>query len=291
LPAQDLSNLNNYIASGGTALPVSVSTDVQMLAQAQVNSNASSAGYTFVASGGASVTATLAALQQALTQLGTTSAVDLSTVLPGKILFHQGIHTGGTQEDLGIAYFNSNGAVVEVSKNSSDSTSASYTTSSNILTWKQADGVATITVSYIDSLQGLWTDRAINTMTGEIATGAGSYVFLQSWKPSDIAGKTLTLTGSLGECGGVPLQIVINATGANFTANCSGSTVQRASGTVAAAASIPGVIVFTDSTAPAAVHYAGLVAGGTVASGSVAVVETVSPGGSATNGILGLSSK
>jgi hypothetical protein len=89
----------------------------------------------------------------------------------------------------------------------------------------------------------------------------------------------------------VPLQIVINATGANFTANCSGSTAQRGIGTVAAAASIPGVIVFTDSTAPVAVHYAGLVAGGTVASGSVAVVETVSPGGTTANGIFGLSSK
>jgi hypothetical protein len=287
LPAQDLSNLNNYIASGGTALPVSVSTDVQMLAQAQVNSNASSAGYTFVASGGASVTATLAALQQTLTQLGTTSGVDLSTVLPGKVVFHQGISTGDSQENYGITYFNSNGTVANVSNNPNDPTSATYTTSSNILTLNQPGGlIDTITISYIDSLQGLWIDSASGG-----TTGAGSYVFLQSWKPSDIAGKTLTLTGSLGECGGVPLQIVINATGANFTANCSGSTVQRGIGTVAAAASIPGVIVFTDSTAPAAVHYAGLVAGGTVASGSVAVVETVSPGGSATNGILGLSSK
>ena len=286
LPAQDLSNLNDYIASGGTALPASVSTDVQMLAQAQVSSNASSAGYTFVASGGASVTATLAALQQTLTQLGTTSAVDLSTVLPGKVLFQQGIHTSGSLE-FGIDYFNSNGTLAQVSNNPNDSTSASYTTSSNILTLNQQGGlIDTITVSYIDSLQGLWTESA-----NDGTTGAGSYVFLQSWKPSDIAGKTLTLTGQLGECDGMPFQLVIDATGANFTANCSGSTVQRGIGTVTAAASIPGVIVFTDSKAPVAVHYAGLVAGGTVASGSVAVVETVSPGGSAANGIFGLSSK
>ena len=113
--------------------------------------------------------------------------MDLSTVLPGKVLFQQGIHTSGSLE-FGIDYFNSNGAVAQVSNNPNDSTSASYTTSSNILTLNQQGGlIDTITVSYIDSLQGLWTESA-----NDDTTGVGSYVFLQSWKPSDIAGKTLT---------------------------------------------------------------------------------------------------
>lgn len=58
-------------------------------------------------------------------------------------------------------------------------------------------------------------------------------------------------------------------------------------GTIAAS-TIPGVIAFTESLS-GAVHYVGLVAGGTIANGSVAVVKSTS-GGASSNGIFGVTS-
>jgi hypothetical protein len=165
--------------------------------------------------------------------------------------------------------------------------SPTYSTKANVLTITNsaANFSDMITVSYVDSLQGLWTDSS-----SDGSTGSGSYVFLKSWKPSDIAGKTLSLTGAIGECGGVPLQLVIDAAGANYTVNCQGAA-QKGNGTIAADASLPGVLAFTDSSS-GSVYYLGLVAGSTVASGSVAVVENnASNGKTNVGGITGLTSK
>lgn len=296
LPSSDVTALNTYIASGGTVLPASDSTDLQMLAQVQQDATvngATSTSTTFVDSGGASVSATIAALEQTVSGLSTSSTVTLSSLLPGKVVFSQGLNvgTGGgaSSIDYSIDYFNSNGNIAAVSSNPSDpinQDTTTYTTSGNVLTTVNSTETDTLTIPYIDSVQGLWTGSSSNG-----STGAGTYVFLQSLMPSMIAGKTLTVTGALSSaCGSVPLQLVVDAAGASYTVNCQGSSQQDGSGTIAAVTAIPGIVSFTDSSS-GTVHDIGLVAGGSVSSGEIAVIEVNPSSGTTTSGLYGLAAQ
>ena len=288
LTASDVTGINNFIASGGTALPAGAASDMALLASAQTHAGAQP----FVVVGGASASATLSALKTTLSGLPATSGIALGSVLPGQVVFHAGSvsASGSTHADFGITYFKTDQTIANVSANAGNSiqTGATYSTANpagNILTISGGGITDTITVSYIDTAQGLWSDLA-----SDATTGAGSYAFLQStFAASVIAGKTLSIVGSIGKCGGVPFQLTINSTGVSFQTNCQGSaTGSKGSGTIAVSA-IPGVLAFTDSTS-GSVHYVGLVAGGTIAKGSLAVVEaTVST--SASNGIFGVTAQ
>ncbi len=296
LPAADTSNLNIYVSTGGTVLPAGDSTDLQMLAQAQQDATVNGAtptSTTFVDSGGASVTATITALAQTVSGLSTSGTVTLSSLLPGSVVFSQSLNvsSGGTSSiDYSIDYFNTNGSIAAVSSNPDDpinQDTTTYTTSGNVLTTVNSTETDTITVPYIDSVQGLWTGSS-----SDGSTAAGTYVFLQSLTQSMIAGKTLTVTGALsGACGSVPLQLVVDAAGANYTVNCQGSSQQDGSGTIAAVSAIPGVLSFTDSSS-GTIHDIGLVQGGSVSSGEIAVIE-VNPSTSATttSGLYGLTAQ
>ncbi len=297
LPSSDVTALNTYIASGGTVLPAGDSTDLQMLAQAQQDATVNgttSTSTTFVDNGGASVSATIAALEQTVSGLSTSSTVTLSSVLPGKVLFSQGLNagTGGStgSVDYAIDYFDSNGNIAAVTSNPSDpinQDTTTYTMSGNVLTTVNSTETDTITVPYIDAVQGLWTGSSSNG-----STAAGTYVFLQSLTPSMIAGKTLTVTGALsGACGSVPLQLVVDSAGASYTVNCQGSSQQDGSGTIATVTAIPGVVSFTDSSS-GTIHDIGLVEGGSVSSGEIAVIE-VNPSTSptTTSGLYGLTAQ
>ena len=287
LPAADVTNLNDYIASGGTELPANT-TDVQMLGQAQTDSGISPSQFIYV--GGSTITQVMLGLQQTLLGLPAVGPMNLDSAVSGRVAFHQGFFTnsGATSEDFGIDYFNANGTISAVTSNASDALNqgtSTYSASGNVLTFSDS-GAATdvITLSYIDSVEGLWSDEA----TG--STGAGSYVFLQSLTPSGIAGKTLTITGALGiGCGAVPLQITIDSSGSSFAANCQGSSQSQGTGTVGTMASIPGVITLKDTGG--GTYLVGLLAGSTLASGAIAVVEepnTVPSGDTAIDGIFGL---
>jgi hypothetical protein len=298
LAAQDVANLNAYIASAGTMLP-SNSTDVQMLASAQTNSNAGSAGFTFVDAGGASLAVTSAALQAALAGLTTSASVDASMMNGKTVLGHIfEAHAGGgnDQEDnFSLTSFDgANGSMTSVLAVVDETNPASshfsmesntYSISGAVLTIQipSADTTTTATVRYIDSQQALFTETSTDG-----SVGAGNMVFLQSFAASDIAGKTLTINGWFAACAGVPLMVTVNAGGTSYTANCQGSTTTSSSGTIAADASLPNVLAFTDGTS-GAVHYVGLAAG-TVQSGAVAVVSSNGLLSASDNGIFGITS-
>jgi hypothetical protein len=288
LAASDVTNINNFIASGGTALPLGAASDVALLASVQANAGSQP----FVVAGGASVSATLSALKTTISGLPATAGIALGSVLPGQAVFHEGSvsGSGSTHADFGITYFKTDQTIANVNANAGNSiqTGATYSTANsagNVLTISGGGITDTITVSYIDKAQGLWSDRA-----SDASTGAGSYAFLQStFAPSVVAGKTLTIAGSIGKCGGVPFQLTVDSLGANFQTNCQGSMPgTKGSGTIASSA-IPGVLTFTDSTS-GSVHYVGLVAGGTIAKGSLAVVEATAST-SASNGIFGVTAQ
>ena len=287
LPAADVTNLNAYIASGGTALPAGVASDVALLGAVQADAGAQ----TFVVPGGASVGATLAGLQATLLGLTVTTGTTLST-LPGQVVFHQGSISGAgvTVPEFGIDDFKTDHTLTSIQANSGNTiqSGANYSTSNNILTISGGNVTSTITVSYIDTTQGLWTDSATDG-----TTGAGTYAFLQSsFAPSVIAGKTLTLVGSLGGCGGVPLQVVIDGPGSSYQSNCQGSAAgSNGVGAIAAVPSLPGIVTFTDATS-GSIHYVGLVAGGTITRGSVAVVHANGNGGGyRSNGIFSITAQ
>ncbi len=289
LTAADVTNLNTYIASGGTVLPANT-TDVQMLGRAQSDSGVSPSQ--FVYSGGATVSQTMTALQQTLFNLQASPSINLSTLLPGKVAFHQGFFTdaGTISADFGIDYFDTNDTIAAVTSNASDTINQStYTLNTNVLTFTNGGQTDTVTVAYIDSVQGLWTDQA-----SDGSDGAGAYVFLQGLTPSMIAGKTLTVTGALASsCGAVPLQILVDSSGSTYGVQCQGSSQSQGSGTIGTVSTIPGVITLTDSTG-GEVYVAGLLAGGSLNSGAVAVVEepnTVPVGEAAIDGVFGLTAQ
>lgn len=284
IPSATVSALNSYVSSGGVALPAG-QTDIQLLTSAQGGTTLSSgsAPSFAVPVTGTFKTTVLANLQSTLSTLSSSasSAISLGTLLPGKVTFHQGITTGGT--DFGIDYFKTDGSISAVSANLNNSIntgSPTYTTNGNVLVISNTGITDTITVSYLDSTQGLWSDSS-----SDGTTGAGSYSFLQPLTPAAIAGKTLSISGSLGQCGDIPFQLVISADGASFTSNCQGGAVgSKGHGTVAANSTLPGTLTFTDSGGD--IHHVGLVSG-TVANGSIAVIE---PGGTQ-NGISGITAQ
>jgi hypothetical protein len=69
-----------------------------------------------------------------------------------------------------------------------------------------------------------------------------------------------------------------------------GSSQQVGSGTIAAVTAIPGVVSFTDSSS-GAVHDIGLVEGGSVSSGEIAVIEVNPSSGTTTSGLYGLTAQ
>jgi hypothetical protein len=291
LPAKDVTSLNDYIVSGGAVLSAGASSDLQMLSGVQTDSNASSAGFSFVDQGGASVSTTVTALKVTLGALPASSATDLAAMLAGNVIFYQGIETplsGISNLNFDLGYFDANGSAALVSNdpNSQDPFgvgSGTFTTGGNVLTLNSTtNGTSvtdTYTVSYADALQGL---ASVHSSDG--SNGVGSFVFLTPVTPAQVTGRTLNLSGSIGSCGVASFQIVVAVTGMSYTANCQGQAAGSAgSGTIAAAATVPGVLTLQDNNS-GNVMYLGLIAGGTVSSGSVAIVSLH------TNGIFTLTS-
>jgi hypothetical protein len=276
LPSGDVTSLNSFIVSGGIALPAGTTTDVGFLGSVQGHL----AGLTFVIPGGASVSTTIANIVASLQGLTTSSANSLAAVLPGSVVFEEGafVANGQTGVEQGIIDFKSDGTTTVAFKHNGGVVAGpNYGISGNVLTFTQAGTVTdTIKVSYLDPHDGLWSDTQ-----GSGSTGGGLYAFLQTdFGTPTIAGRTLTLTGSLKACGGTALQVVVATTGMGYSANCEGQPAgSQGTGTVAAT-SIPGVLVFTEDATGAA-HYAGLLVGGSITHGSMAVVG---------NGILGVTS-
>jgi hypothetical protein len=293
LQASDVTNLDNYIASGGTALPAGDTSDLQMLSSVQTDSNAASAGYRFLNPGGTSVSATVTALQVTLSSLPASSATDLAAMVTGNVIFYQEIETGLSgipSLAYDLDYFDASGSAAVVAANPGPGSpnplvvgSGTYTASGNSLTLSTTSSGTTVTdtmsISYADMLEGL---ASLHGSDG--SNGVGSFVFLTTITPADVAGRTLNLSGSIGICGAAAFQFVVAASGTSYTANCQGQAAGSAgSGAIAAAATVPGVLTFTDSTT-GNVIYVGLIAGGTVSSGSVAVVSLQA------NGIFSLTS-
>lgn len=280
LPAKDVTSLNDYIVSGGAVLPAGAANNLQMLSGVQSDSNASSAGFSFVDQGGTSVSTTVTALKVTLGALPASSATGLAAMLSGSVIFYQGIETplsGISNLNFDISYFDANGSAALVSDDPSNQVpfgagSGTFTTGGNVLTLNSTTSgtsvTDTYTLAYADPLQGL---ASVHSSTG--SNGVGSFVFLTPITPAQVAGRTLTLSGSIGNCGVASFQVVVAVTGMSYMANCQGQAAGSAgSGTIAAAASLPGVLSLQDNNS-GNVIYLGLVAGGTVLSGSVAIVS------------------
>ena len=275
LPTSDVTDLNNYIESGGTVLPAGATDGAAMLTAVQTHVS----GVQFVMQHGASISDTLSAIQTTLEGLTAASGLSLSSVLPGNTVFHQGIssNAGVWGVDFGFVWFKPDLTLASAKDGGGTSVATgTYNMNGNILTLGNSD---TIKVLYVDSFQGFWTDQTSN------GTAAGMYAFLQnSFNIGTIAGRTRTITGPLGStCNGVSLQLVISSQGTSYTANCQGGPI-IASGSIAPFA-IAGVLEF-DGPAPGDVHLVGLVTGGSITRGSLAVVAGTSSG----NGIFGVSS-
>jgi hypothetical protein len=291
LPVKDVTSLNDYIVSGGAVLPAGASNDLQMLSGVQSDSNASSAGYSFVDQGGTSVSTTVTALKVTLGAMPAPSATDLAAMLAGNVIFYQGIETplsGISNLTFDMSYFDSNGSAALISYDASSQVpfgvgSGTFTTGGNVLTVNSTTNAVSVTdtytVSYADTLQGL---ASVHSSAG--SNGVGSFVFLTPITPTQVAGRTLNLSGSIGSCGVPSFQVVVAAAGTSYMANCQGqATGSAGSGTIAAVAAVPGVLALEDNNT-GKVIYLGLVAGGTVSSGSVAIVS------SQMNGIFTLTS-
>ena len=279
LAAADVTALSNYIGSGGLILPEGDATDLQMLAQAQSDSNLPASD--FVDQGGASITATLTALDVAVLQLPVESSIDLSTLLPGKLEFSQLFVSGSGTPGLtsGIGYIGADGSKVSVNQNSATNpTTQPYTISGNVVSFP-GSGVSD-TVVYIDSLEGLWI------LSNSQASVAGYSLFLQqTLTQAMIAGKVLVFAGSIDEdCpGDVPLQIMVDSAGTGYGVTCSGPITapspgaQLIGGKIDSVSSMPGVLSLTDASG--AVYYLGLQSGTLETAAMMAVVETNVPTG------------
>jgi hypothetical protein len=292
LPARDVTSLNDYIVSGGAVLPASAANALQMLSDVQSDSNASSAGFSFVDQGGTSASAAMTALKVTLGALPASSATDLAAMLSGNVIFYQGIDTplsGISNFNFDIGYFEANGSAALISSSPSQGQfgvgSGSFTAGGNVLTLNSTTNGASVTdtytLSYADARQGL---ASVHSSDG--SNGVGSFVFLTPLTPAQVAGRTLNLSGSIGSCGIASLQIVVAVTGTTYMANCQGQAAGSAgSGTIMATTgpTVPGVLTLQDNNTGNAI-YLGLIAGGTVASGSVAIVSTQ------INGIFSLTS-
>lgn len=269
LSAAAVAAINAYTSSGGVTLPTG-QTDVQMLAAAQSSNTA--AGTTFTMPGGASIAETLTNLNSTITAMTSAAGVSLSSLLPGKTVFYQGIlsQNGTIGYSTGFIYFSSSSDTENQTGSGGTITAGTYGTSGNVLTITNSGAVSTITIAYEDASQGLWSD-----MRSDGLMGSGSWDFIDTtFSASTIAGQTLTLNGiTTGACGATPIQLVIDSAGATFTANCQGSSTQVDSGTIAAVASLPGILSFTKASDNGKVHYIGLLAGSSISNGTVAIAK------------------
>ena len=264
--------INAFTSSGGTVLP-SGQTDVQMLAAAQASNTA--ANITFTNPGGVSVATAAGNVVNTIINLNTVAGVNLTPLLSGQTVFWQGDNipaaaplSGGTYT-FGFATFNSSGTLYRIVASQGPTVSTgTYSISGNTVTLTQGTLVDSLLIAYLDSAQVIWPDSL-----SDGSAGAGTWNFIDAtFGASAIAGKTLTLSGFLsGACSGTPIQFKIDSMGANYTTNCSGSATQTGSGTIAAVSTEPGILSFTDSTS-GNVLYFGLVAGTTIANGTMAAV-------------------
>ena len=278
-----VANLNAYTSSGGTQLPAG-QTDVQMLAAAEASNTAPN--ITFRNPGGASVAITLNTLVSTITNLNTVAGVNLSTVLSGATVFSQQIHVpnaGALTYNLGFVNFNASGGTADaiVASQGPVVATGTWAISGNTVNLTQNGVTDSLLIAYLDASQALWPDTLPDG-----SFGSGTWIFVQTtFAPASVAGKTLTLDGFLAAaCNGVPIQLVIDGGGANFTSNCKGSTTPIGGGPIAAVASLPGILSLTDTTS-SKTYYLGLPTGSSISNGTiaVAVASTTSPGGGLTS--------
>jgi len=282
LSSAAVASINAYTSAGGTQLPVG-ETDVQMLAAAQASNTAPN--ITFRNPGGASIATTLNTVVSTITNLNTVAGVNLNTVLSGATVFSQQIHVpnaGALTYNLGFVHFNASGGTADaiVASQGPVVATGTWAISGNTVNLTQSV-TDSLLIAYLDTSQALWPDTLPDG-----SFGSGTWIFVQTtFAPASVAGKTLTLDGFLAAaCNGVPIQLMIDSSGANFTSNCKGSTTQIGGGPIAAVASLPGILSLTDAT-NSKVYYLGLPTGSSISNGTiaVAVASTTSPGGGLTS--------
>ena len=267
LPAADTTDLNNFITSAGTNVG-SHASDVQMLGTAQQNATSPAA---FLIPGGASVSVTSAALVQTLESLPASGSVIPNQ--SGSVHFWQGYVGSANAYGYGFVYNNSNGSFTghEVYGSNTFIFGGTWSLQNNVLshvytTSNPPVGGFPLTVNntfpYHDGVMALWT-RSASDGTG----GGGESLKLQTLTQTQVAGKTVSMSSSVHNCSsGVASTFTFDATGSNVTAECVGVS-NEGSAAVSASTAIPGILVLT--TPDGCVFDLGLVAGGTLASGTL----------------------
>lgn len=215
-----------------------------------------------------------------------------------------------TYNDMGIAYFNKNGDQYSLCINGTTINNPSnlnlkivcaQSGVGKIGTWAVTAGklvqtmtigqVNTVTLPVVDDKSGLFMSNVTNIQgLPNGITANGMYNIVQSdFSISKIAGKTSTVEGN-SLCSDGLINYVMSSDGSTYTKSCktstaTGVTFTSVTGVAANVTDLPGVVTFTDNTGTYAgkSFYVGLNAGGTVASGVLAIATPGTTSCSAAN--------
>jgi len=304
LTAADVTNLQDYITSGGTSFGSAASYSA-MMTQAQTDAQNATPGLTFVYPGGATAAQASANLA---TAAGTLPAPGSLNNVPGLYYFAE-IFTNATvnppvsSDGAGMIQIvagnsgNSSGTYTDVlgaatAGTASTSFSGTYSVSGNVLTnthQNQASQtvVDTITVDYKNPTGILFT--SIQTVNGtESETATGNAYALSSIATADLANRTITFAGFAGgACAAVGASpvAVFSGNGQSYSRYCSNDmTTVTGTGTVAAASGlssaepIPLQVTDTPTGAAAANEILMALVTGSIAqgsSGTIALLTTL----------------